>query len=252
MSFLKLPTATWLAASLALALMGTVVLRSPLLGAQSPVIIAPPAVDNPKTAGPPQTAVLAGGCFWGVQGVFQHVRGVQKVIAGYAGGDRASAQYETVSSGSTGHAESVQIVFDPAEVSYGQLLQIAFSVVHDPTQLNRQGPDVGSQYRSAIFFHSPEQDAAAKKAKAALDASKKFAQPVATEITAAGPFYRAEEYHQGGQTNSQRGREPGMHNAIAHGRLGTCGRAGIRTRDRATDFPPGRRSSGPRVFAARW
>ena len=117
MSFVKLPTPAWFAAGLALAMMGAVLLRSPLLGAEAPVIIAPPALDNPKAVGPPQTAVLAGGCFWGVQGVFEHVRGVQKVIAGYAGGDRASAQYETVSSGGTGHAESVKIVFDTAQVS---------------------------------------------------------------------------------------------------------------------------------------
>ena len=126
MSFVKLPTPAWFAAALALAMMGAALLRSPLLGAEAPVIIAPPAVDNPKAAGPPQTAVLAGGCFWGVQGVFEHVRGVQKVIAGYAGGDRASAQYETVSSGGTGHAESVKIVFDPAQVSRpgsGRLLE---------------------------------------------------------------------------------------------------------------------------------
>ncbi|HXI76739.1 MAG TPA: peptide-methionine (S)-S-oxide reductase MsrA, partial [Steroidobacteraceae bacterium] len=169
MSFVKLPTPAWFAAALALAMMGAVLLRSPLLGAEAPVIIAPPAVDNPKAAGPPQTAVLAGGCFWGVQGVFEHVRGVQKVIAGYAGGDRASAQYETVSSGGTGHAESVKIVFDPAQVSYGQLLQIAFSVVHDPTQLNRQGPDVGSQYRSAVFYGDDEQKRIAESYIAQLE-----------------------------------------------------------------------------------
>src|ERR1700704_2254288 len=114
MSFVKLPSPTWFAAGSALEIRAAVLLRSPLLGAEAPVIIAPPAVDNPKAAGPPQTAVLAGGCFWGVQGVFEHVRGVHKVIAGYAGGDRASAQYETVSSGGTGHAESVKIIFDPA------------------------------------------------------------------------------------------------------------------------------------------
>src|SRR3979490_3092094 len=125
--------------------------HSPLFAAESPVIIAPPGVDNPKAAGPSQTAVLAGGCFWGVQGVFEHARGVQKVVAGYAGGEKSTAQYETVSSGSTGHAESVKITFDPAVISYGQILQIAFSVVHDPTQLNRQRPHVGTQYRSASF-----------------------------------------------------------------------------------------------------
>jgi peptide-methionine (S)-S-oxide reductase len=196
MSFLKSPIRTSLAATLALALMGTVLWRSPLLGAEASVIIAPPAVDNPKTAGPPQTAVLAGGCFWGVQGVFQHVRGVQKVIAGYAGGDRATAQYETVSSGGTGHAESVKIVFDPAEVSYGQLLQIAFSVVHDPTQLNRQGPDVGSQYRSAIFYADDEQKRIAESYIAQLEKSHVFSRPIVTRVDPLKGFYPAEDYHQ--------------------------------------------------------
>ena len=125
MSLVKLRTPLLLAA-IALGVAGFVLYRAPLMGVEAPVNIAPPALDNPKAPGPPQTAVLAGGCFWGVQGVFEHVRGVQKVTAGYAGGERATAQYETVSSGSTGHAESVKIVFDPAEVSYGQLLQIAF------------------------------------------------------------------------------------------------------------------------------
>ena len=120
--------------------------------AERPVAVPPPAVDNPKAAGPMQTAVLAGGCFWGVQAVFQHLNGVQQAISGYAGGDRSTAQYEIVSSGQTGHAESVKVTFDPNVVSYGQILQVFFSVVHDPTQLNRQGPDSGTQYRSAIFY----------------------------------------------------------------------------------------------------
>jgi peptide-methionine (S)-S-oxide reductase len=196
MSFVKLPTPAWFAAALALAMMGAVLLRSPLLGAEAPVIIAPPAVDNPKAAGPPQTAVLAGGCFWGVQGVFEHVRGVQKVIAGYAGGDRASAQYETVSSGGTGHAESVKIVFDPAQVSYGQLLQIAFSVVHDPTQLNRQGPDVGSQYRSAVFYGDDEQKRIAESYIAQLEKANAFSRPIVTRVDPLKGFYPAEDYHQ--------------------------------------------------------
>ena len=196
MPFVKLPTPAWIAAALALAMMGAVFLRSPLLGAEAPVIIAPPTVDNPKTAGPPQTAVLAGGCFWGVQGVFEHVRGVQKVIAGYAGGDRASAQYETVSSGDTGHAESVKIVFDPAQVSYGQLLQIAFSVVHDPTQLNRQGPDVGSQYRSAVFYGDDEQKRIAEAYIAQLEKAHAFSRPIVTRVDPLKGFYPAEDYHQ--------------------------------------------------------
>ena len=114
-------------------------------GAERATVIPAPAVDNPKAAGPMQTAVLAGGCFWGVQGVYQHVRGVRKVLSGYAGGDKSKAQYRTVGTGRTGHAESVEIQFDPKQVSYGELLQIYFSVAHDPTQLNRQGPDVGTQ-----------------------------------------------------------------------------------------------------------
>jgi peptide-methionine (S)-S-oxide reductase len=192
----KLPTPAWFAAALALATMGAVLLRSPLLGAEAPVIIAPPAVDNPKAAGPPQTAVLAGGCFWGVQGVFEHVRGVQKVIAGYAGGDRASAQYETVSSGGTGHAESVKIIFDPAQVSYGQLLQIAFSVVHDPTELNRQGPDVGTQYRSAVFYGDDEQKRIAESYIAQLEKAHAFSRPIVTRVDPLKGFYPAEDYHQ--------------------------------------------------------
>jgi peptide-methionine (S)-S-oxide reductase len=196
MSFVKLPTPAWFAAALALAMMGAALLRSPLLGAEAPVIIAPPAVDKPKAAGPPQTAVLAGGCFWGVQGVFEHVRGVQKVIAGYAGGDRASAQYETVSSGGTGHAESVKIVFDPAQVSYGQLLQIAFSVVHDPTQLNRQGPDVGTQYRSAVFYGDDEQKRIAESYIAQLEKAHAFSRPIVTRVDPLKGFYPAEDYHQ--------------------------------------------------------
>jgi peptide-methionine (S)-S-oxide reductase len=196
MSFVKLPTSAWFAAALVLAVTGAVLLRSPLLGAEAPVIIAPPAVDNPKAAGPPQTAVLAGGCFWGVQGVFEHVRGVQKVIAGYAGGERASAQYETVSSGGTGHAESVKIVFDPAQVSYGQLLQIAFSVVHDPSQLNRQGPDVGSQYRSAVFYGDDEQKRIAEAYIAQLEQAHAFSRPIVTRVDPLKGFYPAEDYHQ--------------------------------------------------------
>jgi peptide-methionine (S)-S-oxide reductase len=140
--------------------------------------------------------VLAGGCFWGVQGVFEHVRGVQQVIAGYAGGDKASAQYETVSSGSTGHAESVKIVFDPSEISYGQLLQIAFSVVHDPTQVNRQGPDVGSQYRSEVFYTDGGQKRIAEAYISQLDGSHAFSRPIATRVDPLHGFYAAEDYHQ--------------------------------------------------------
>ncbi len=170
--------------------------QSPLFGAEAPVIIAPPALDNPKVVGPAQTAVLAGGCFWGMQGVYEHVRGVQKVIAGYAGGEQSTAQYETVSSGTTGHAESVKITFDPAVISYGQILQIAFSVAHDPTQLNHQYPDVGSQYRSAIFYADDAQKRIAQAYIAQLDAAHAFAKPIVTRVDPLKGFYAAEDYHQ--------------------------------------------------------
>jgi peptide-methionine (S)-S-oxide reductase len=183
-------------AVLALAGIGVLVLHQPLRGAESPVLLAPPALDSPRVAGPLQTAVLAGGCFWGVQGVFEHVRGVTKAVAGYAGGDRSTAEYETVSSGTTGHAESVSITFDPAQVSYGQLLQIAFSVVHDPTQLNRQGPDTGTQYRSAIFFADDAQKQIAAAYIAQLDQAHAFAHPIVTRVEKLRGFYPAEEYHQ--------------------------------------------------------
>jgi peptide-methionine (S)-S-oxide reductase len=196
MSLLKLRRPVWAAAVLAFAVLGIVLWRSPLFGAEAPVVIAPPVIDNPKAAGPPQTAVLAGGCFWGVQGVYEHVRGVQKVIAGYAGGDKATAQYETVSSGTTGHAESVKIIFDPAEISYGQILQIAFSVVHDPTQLNRQGPDVGTQYRSAVFYGDDTQKRIAEAYISQLGNSHVYSRPIVTRVDPLKGFYPAEDYHQ--------------------------------------------------------
>ncbi len=185
-----------LAALVAVMAAGAMLWHSPLFGAEAPVIIAPPALDNPKAAGPAQTAVLAAGCFWGVQGVFEHVRGVKKVIAGYAGGERSTAHYEIVSSGNTGHAESVQITFDPAAISYGQILQIAFSVVHDPTQLNRQGPDVGTQYRSAMFYANDDQKRIAEAYIAQLDQSHAFARPIVTRVERLIGFYPAESHHQ--------------------------------------------------------
>jgi peptide-methionine (S)-S-oxide reductase len=196
MSFLNLRRPFWAAAVLAFAVPGIVLWRSPLFGAEAPVVIAPPAIDNPKAAGPPQTAVLAGGCFWGVQGVYEHVRGVQKVIAGYAGGDKATAEYETVSSGTSGHAESVKIIFDPAQISYGQILQIAFSVVHDPTQLNRQGPDVGTQYRSAVFYGDDTQKRIAEAYISQLSNSHAYGRPIVTRVDPLKGFYPAEDYHQ--------------------------------------------------------
>jgi peptide-methionine (S)-S-oxide reductase len=143
-----------------------------------------------------QTAVFAGGCFWGVEAVFEHVKGVIRVTSGYAGGTVASPSYEHVSSGSTGHAESVQVVFDPTQISYGKLMQIFFSVAHDPTQLNRQGPDDGTQYRSAIFYVNEEQKREAEAYVAQLTKAKTFSRPIVTEISPLRAFYAAEDYHQ--------------------------------------------------------
>ena len=142
-----------------------------------------------------EIATFGAGCFWGIEAAFRRIPGVVDAAVGYSGGHTINPTYQDVCTDETGHAEVVQVTFDPAEVSYEQLLD-AFWAMHDPTQRNRQGPDFGSQYRTAIFFHSTEQEAAAKKSKAAQDASKKFGRPIATEITAAGRFYRAEEYHQ--------------------------------------------------------
>jgi peptide-methionine (S)-S-oxide reductase len=142
-----------------------------------------------------ELATFGAGCFWGIEAAFRRVPGVQDAVVGYSGGHTINPTYKDVCTDETGHAEVVQVSYDPARLSYEQLLT-AFWEMHDPTQVNRQGPDFGSQYRTAIFFHSPEQEAAAKKSKAALDASGKFRRPIATEITAAGPFYPAEEYHQ--------------------------------------------------------
>ncbi len=165
-------------------------------GAEPPVVVAAPALDNPKEGGALQTAVVAGGCFWGIQGVFEHVRGVHQVLAGYAGGSGQTAQYEEVSTGRTGHAESVQITFDPREVTYGELLRIYFSVAHDPTQLNRQGPDSGSQYRSVVFYADATQRRIAESYIAQLNQGKPFAAPVVTRVDALKGFYPAEGYHQ--------------------------------------------------------
>eukprot|EP01030_Chromulinospumella_sphaerica_P022648 gene22648-22633_t len=148
-------------------------------GAEDGVLLPPPALDE-TTQARSETAVFAGGCFWGVQGVFQHVKGVKNAVSGYAGGKADTAQYERVSSGSTGHAESVEVTFDPSQVSYGTLLQIYFSVAHNPTELNRQGPDTGTQYRSAIFTKSSEQQRVAQAYIAQLDAAHSFDKPIVT------------------------------------------------------------------------
>ena len=143
-----------------------------------------------------EVAVLAGGCFWGQQGLFEHVKGVTKVVAGYAGGEKKTARYMVVSTGTTGHAESVQITFDPKEISFGQILRIYFSIAHDPTEVDRQGPDEGSQYRSEIFATSPAQEAAAKAYIGQLDAAHIFPAPIATKVEPLQGFYAAEDYHQ--------------------------------------------------------
>ena len=160
------------------------------------VVVAPTlAVDLATTAGE-DTAVFAGGCFWGVEAVFEHVKGVKSVVSGYAGGSVANPSYEQVSGGDTGHAESVQVVYDPAQVSYGKLMQIFFSVAHDPTQLNRQGPDHGTQYRSAIFYTNARQQQAAEAYIKQLTTAKTFSRPIVTQVAKLNAFYPAEEYHQ--------------------------------------------------------
>jgi peptide-methionine (S)-S-oxide reductase len=164
-------------------------------GAQ-PVVVPEPTFDEmPADATTPSIAVFAGGCFWGVQGVYQHVEGVLKAVSGYAGGAGETAHYELVGEGDTGHAESVQITYDPTRISYGKLLQIFFSVVHDPTQLNRQGPDHGTQYRTAIFAANAQQRAIAERYIAQLEATRIFPKKIVTTLEQA-PFYPAEAYHQ--------------------------------------------------------
>ena len=157
--------------------------------------LPPPAVDAKPSAGL-ETAVFSGGCFWGVQGVFEHVKGVTRAVSGYAGGHVKNPDYEQVSSGATGHAESVRVTFDPSQVSYGTLLRIFFSVALDPTQKDRQGPDWGTQYRSELFVNGPEQERVAKAYVAQLEAAHVFSRPIVTRIDPAGPFYPAEAYHQ--------------------------------------------------------
>jgi peptide-methionine (S)-S-oxide reductase len=179
-----------------LLLIGLVLAQHAPRASERSLVVPAPELDNPKAAGPAQTAVLSGGCFWGVQGVFEHVRGVRKVVSGYSGGSSATAEYETVSTGTTGHAESVQITFDPAEVSYGELLQIFFSVAHDPTELNRQGPDSGTQYRSDIFYSDETQQKIATAYINQLNSSHAFPRAIVTRVDALKRFYAAEGYHQ--------------------------------------------------------
>lgn len=177
-------------------ILGVVLWQQPATSAESAVVIAAPAVDEPAGGEHSATAVFAGGCFWGVQGVFQHVRGVSNAVSGYAGGAAATAHYDQVGSGDTGHAEAVKITYDPTQISYGKLLQIFFSVAHNPTELNRQGPDSGTQYRSAIFPQGPAQRSVAEKYIAQLNAAHVFKAPLATRVENATAFFPAEAYHQ--------------------------------------------------------
>ena len=166
-------------------------------GDKAAAVLPNPAVDAAVAASKSeQTAVIAGGCFWGVQAVFQHVKGVTSATSGYAGGPAKAAEYELVSTGETGHAESVRITYDPSKVTYGQLLRVFFSVAHDPTQLNRQGPDTGTQYRSVIFYNSDEQKRIAEAYIAQLDKARAFPRPIVTQVVPLQGFYAAEAYHQ--------------------------------------------------------
>jgi peptide-methionine (S)-S-oxide reductase len=155
-----------------------------------------PPAEKAARPGTTETAVLAGGCFWGMEGVFERLKGVTDVVSGYSGGHVRNPSYELVSSGTTGHAESIRITFDPSVISYGTLLKVYFSVAHDPTELNHQGPDYGTQYRSAIFYTSPEQKRVADEYIRALDKAKVFPSPIVTQVVPFQAFYRAEEYHQ--------------------------------------------------------
>ena len=164
--------------------------------AQEGISIPAPAVDEPAGSAKMETAVVAGGCFWGVQGVFQRVAGVTNAVSGYAGGEKDTAHYEMVGSGATGHAEAVKITFDPSKISYGKILQVYFSVAHDPTELNRQGPDTGTQYRTAIFPENAEQAKVAKAYIAQLNQARVFNAAIVTRIEPGHTFYPAEGYHQ--------------------------------------------------------
>jgi peptide-methionine (S)-S-oxide reductase len=170
--------------------------------AASKSAVPSPVVDETKATAPgKQTAVIAGGCFWGIQAVFQHVKGVVQATSGYAGGSMKNPDYETVSGGQTGHAESVQIVYDPSQITYGELLRIFFSVAHDPTELNRQGPDEGTQYRSVIFYGNDEQKHIAEAYIAQLNEAKVFGRQIVTQVVPFKAFYQAEGYHQNYASN---------------------------------------------------
>ena len=189
-----------LSAHLAATALGSIVMAACVfagpVSAERPHVVPAPTADEPAGAGTSEVAVLAGGCFWGVQGVYQHVKGVTSAVSGYAGGQKATAVYQIVGTGMTGHAESVEVTFDPRVVSYGRLLQIFFSVAHDPTQLNRQGPDTGTQYRSAIFPLTEAQADVARAYIAQLDGAHVFGRAIATKVEPGRTFYPAEGYHQ--------------------------------------------------------
>ena len=192
------PAPRWLrlGALCILVLAGALTIHATLPAAEPATRIPAPQVDEPASSATTETAVFAGGCFWGVQGVFQHVKGVIRATSGYAGGTADTATYEQVGTGGTGHAESVQVAYDPQRISYGRLLQIYFSVAHDPTQVNRQGPDSGTQYRSAVFPRDPMQQKIAATYIAQLDQAGVFGAPIATRIEIGRSFYPAEAYHQ--------------------------------------------------------
>jgi peptide-methionine (S)-S-oxide reductase len=189
-------SATWWLSIAALVVFALAVARTHEVLAEAPRPVPMPAVDLPPGDTTSGVVVLAGGCFWGVQGVYQHVEGVTSAVSGYAGGEKSTAEYERVSTGQTGHAESVQVTYDPRRISFGRLLQIFFSVVHDPTEVNRQGPDVGKQYRSAIFPTNADQARVAQAYIAQLDQTHTFKKSLATTIETDRAFFPAEPYHQ--------------------------------------------------------
>lgn len=182
--------------ALAIACAGAVFTMHAALARSEGVALPSPKQDAPLAAGTQQTAVFAGGCFWGLEAVFEHVKGVKDVTSGYSGGDKATANYGTVSTGNTGHAEAVKITYDPSKVSYGQLLKVYFSVAHDPTQLNRQSPDTGPQYRSEIFTSNAAQAKLANAYIAQLGAAKTFSKPIVTKVSPMKTYFEAEAYHQ--------------------------------------------------------
>lgn len=196
LSFLGLASAGLVYGALHLTLPGRAIDRSGDRSNAVPTTFPDPAADIAASTPGEQTAVFAGGCFWGMEAVFEHVKGVRDVVSGYSGGSAETAHYELVSTGTTGHAESVRVIYDPAQISYGQLLKVYFAVAHDPTELNRQGPDSGTQYRSAIFFNSNQQKQVAQNYIEQLNTAHVFNQPIVTQVVPLTQFFPAEDYHQ--------------------------------------------------------